>query len=327
MHRNIPKKKRQRVALWALAAVLGVLGATALPVLAQGSTEVSSTPVTYTFTRVNDPASSFNQELGINDHGVIAGYSGSGAASNPRKGYTVIPPYGQTNFRSENFPGSAQTEVTGIKSGGTSVGFYVDTVGDNIGFVLTNGVFVSVTDPSTGSSPAVNRLLGVNKNGIAVGYYDDSSGESHPYTYNIANDTFTSISVGGATSAFASGINNQNDVVGTETLSRGTTQGFEIVNGTFSTLSIRHELVPPATNVSAFGVNDLLQIVGAYTDSLGHTHGFIDTNGTPTTINEPNAKGFTVVHGINNGGSLVGFYDTVTDHNCSTVCKGFVAVP
>ena len=94
-----------------------------------------------------------------------------------------------------------------------------------------------------------------------------------------------------------------------------------------STLAIRKKLTPPATNVSAFGVNDLLQIVGSYTDAAGHTHGFVDNSGTPVTINELDANGFTVVNGINNGGTLVGFYDTVAGDNCAKFCNGFVAVP
>ena len=48
----------------------------------------------------------FNQLLGINNHGVIAGYFGSGAQDHPNKGYQLFPPYGQGSYRSENFPGS-----------------------------------------------------------------------------------------------------------------------------------------------------------------------------------------------------------------------------
>ena len=70
-------------------------------------------------TNENDPT--FNQELGINNHGVIAGYFGSGAAGHPDKGYTVVRPYKHPfNFTNENFPGSVQTQVTGLNNSGTS---------------------------------------------------------------------------------------------------------------------------------------------------------------------------------------------------------------
>src|SRR5207302_11059160 len=43
----------------------------------------------YTFKTLNDNADpTFNQLLGINTHGVIAGYFGSGATGHPNKGYT-----------------------------------------------------------------------------------------------------------------------------------------------------------------------------------------------------------------------------------------------
>jgi hypothetical protein len=65
----------------------------------------------------------FNQALGINSSGMVAGYFGSGAAGPPNQGYTVAPPYAQPNFTNENFPGSVQTQVTGINNIGTTVGF------------------------------------------------------------------------------------------------------------------------------------------------------------------------------------------------------------
>src|SRR5215472_3010946 len=40
----------------------------------------------------------FNQLLGINNNGVIAGYFGSGDAGKPNKGYVLRPPFAQGNF-------------------------------------------------------------------------------------------------------------------------------------------------------------------------------------------------------------------------------------
>ncbi len=71
----------------------------------------------------------FNQLLGINNEGMIAGYFGSGRWStglHPNKGYTLNPPYGQGNFVNENFPGSVQTQVTGINNNDLTVGFWAD---------------------------------------------------------------------------------------------------------------------------------------------------------------------------------------------------------
>ena len=80
----------------------------------------------------------FNQLLGINDSGLIAGYFGSGEAAHPNRGYRVSAPYGQGNFHSENFPHSAQTQVTGLNNTGITVGFYVDSAGAQQGFYYSH---------------------------------------------------------------------------------------------------------------------------------------------------------------------------------------------
>ncbi|MGH2894308.1 MAG: hypothetical protein ACRDPM_13750 [Solirubrobacteraceae bacterium] len=77
----------------------------------------------------NNHDSTFNQLLGINNSGTIAGYFGSGEKGHPNRGYVVRPPYGQGNFTNENFPGAAQTQVVGINNSGDTVGFWVDATG------------------------------------------------------------------------------------------------------------------------------------------------------------------------------------------------------
>lgn len=64
----------------------------------------------YEFTILdNNTDPTFNQLLGINNHGVIAGYFGSGPVINgtlhPNKGYTLSLHKGQVHYTNENFPG------------------------------------------------------------------------------------------------------------------------------------------------------------------------------------------------------------------------------
>ncbi len=91
---------------------------------------------TYTVQTVQFPTDpTFTQLLGINDQDTIVGYHG--AAVN--KGFTLTLPSG---FTDTNFPGSAQTQVTGIASataGSDKVGFYVDTAGATHGFINIPG--------------------------------------------------------------------------------------------------------------------------------------------------------------------------------------------
>ena len=96
-----------------------------------GSTTSNSAPIAngkaggYQVLTLNDRSDiTFNQLLGINNDGVIAGYFGSGNAGQPNKGYQLRPPFAQGDFGSENFPGSAQTQVTGLNDFGVTVGFF-----------------------------------------------------------------------------------------------------------------------------------------------------------------------------------------------------------
>jgi hypothetical protein len=107
-----------------------VFGAPVSEAAFAGSASASArTPaVTYAFrTLDNANGRSFNQLLGINNHGKIAGYYGSGAQGHPNKGYLLAPPYGQSNYRAEDVPNAAQTQVTGLNTTNVTVGFYATT--------------------------------------------------------------------------------------------------------------------------------------------------------------------------------------------------------
>jgi hypothetical protein len=275
----------------------------------QAATGHQAAAASYTFTTLDDAADpAFNQLLAINSHNVIAGYFGSGAAGHPNKGYLLNPPYGQADYVNENFPGSAQTQVTGLNNLGDSSGFWVGAKGTNRGFVEWNGVFASYTDPKTPhTAGAVNQLLGINNAGIAVGFYNDAGGNSHAYQVNQATSQFTPIRVPGV-SAVATGINNAGDVVGFATDAAGTTSGWLRIGTGLTAFQF-----PGGTGTQALGINSKNQIVGSYLDGSGALHGFVLTNPLGPrshwqTIDDPNGAGSTVVNGINSAGDLAGFY-------------------
>lgn len=271
--------------------------------------QTRSTARNYTFETLDNQADvTFNQLLGINSAGVIAGYDGSGAAGHPNKGYTVSMPYSQASYKDENFPGSAQTQVIGINKYGDTAGFWVDGNGANHGFVEWNGVFTSVDNPrGSKAAPPVTQLLGINNSGIAVGFYNDAAGSSHPFKYNQATGKFTSIKLPNATSAQATGINSRGDVVGMATSATGSVQGWLLIGNRLTEFEF-----PGSGNTQALGVNDTDHIVGSYVDGTGAMHGFVLTSPTKRSswqsIDDPNGVGTTVVNGLNNAGHLVGFY-------------------
>ena len=132
----------------------------------------------------------------------------------------------------ENFPGSAQTQVTGIDNKGNTAGLWVGKAGTSRGFVEWDGVFGSFTDPHTPMvKDSVNQLLGINNLGVAVGFYNDARGHSHAYEINQATGVFTAIRIPGDVSTLATGINNLGDIVGFGTDAAGVTSSWLLDDG------------------------------------------------------------------------------------------------
>jgi hypothetical protein len=259
----------------------------------------------------------FNQLLGINNEGAIAGYFGSGAQDHPNKGYLLLPPYSQGSYQNENFPGSVQTQVTGLNDLGVTVGFWssmnnASQVNDNFAFYrLRNGTFGNANFPTgDAASPPVDQLLGVNDSDVAVGFWTDGQGNNHGYTYNIRSHRFTVVSDPNAPSAglTAAAINNFGQIAGFyANPATGNTDGFLQAGGRFIDLA-----VPGAASTMALGVNDLDEVVGVYTVGSGSNsamHGFTWTpRGGFTSIDDPHGMGTTTINGVNDRGDLVGFY-------------------
>src|SRR5271155_1337187 len=310
-----------------LAAVAsGALALTlAAPAFAsvQGSSTQSSSG--YHFRTLNDHRDvTFNQLLGINNEGVIAGYFGSGAQGHANKGYRLYLPYGQGNYASENFPGSRQTQVTGLNDLGVTVGFWStqnnsNMVNNNFGFYSAGGRYHTVNFPTgDNASPQVDQLLGVNDHDVAVGFYTNGQGSNRGYEYNIGTHQFTRVLVPGAPggtagpSLTAAAINDHGDVAGFYNKTSSLVDAFlKLHNGRFITLA-----VPGASMTQAFGVNDNDEVVGAYTDGTGNnaqTNGFTWRPGYGfTTVDDPHGLGTTIINGINDHGDLVGFYTDST---------------
>jgi len=283
-------------------------------------------PASYIFrTLDNGNDSTFNQLLGINNHDKIVGYYGSGVHGHPNKGYVLVPPYGVSSYRLENYPGSAQTEVTGLNDTGVSVGFYSRSNKPNpsqnayLGFYLKNGRYHPVAFPTGNNSvPAFNELLGVNNSGLAVGNFTDSVGLSHGYLFNINTHKYARIIVSGATSLTATAINAGGSVVGYYTNTSGKVVSFLLKpSGLLFTIARTG-----ADMTQAYGISKSGEVVGAYT--IGNsTFGFTwHAGGTFRMVSDPNGKGSTVINGVNNDGDLVGFY---TDSLGNT--NGLLAIP
>lgn len=270
-------------------------------------------PKTFSFQTLDNPADpTFNNLLGINNEGLIAGFYGSGNAGHPNQGYLLTPP---SSFTPVNFPGVAQTQLTGLNDKGVTVGYFYPTnngttVDNQFGFFEKDGVFTAVNNPKTPTVPnpgvlIENQLVGVNDHNIAVGFYNDASGNSHGYTYNINTGKFSAdINDPFAVSTVAAAINDKGRIAGFYTDSTGVIHGFLDNHGHFTTVD-----APGATTTELLGLNDRGIAVGEEIVG-GVTHGVIydSKTGTFTPLDDPNAVGSTVLNGINDKGDIVGFY-------------------
>jgi hypothetical protein len=262
----------------------------------------------------NSNDTTFNQLLGINNHGQIAGYFGSGAAGHPNKGYLLILSHNGSRFANENFPGAVQTQVTGLNDAGVTVGFYstqntASQMNNNFGFYAWGGRFHKVNFPAMHhASPPVNQLLGVNDRNVAVGFYTDAKGNNHGYTYNIATRRFHRIMIRDGVSTTAAAINNRGDIAGFRTGMQGKIKAF--LRSPNGHLTVLH--YPGASATMAFGVNDSREVVGTYTKGMGDnakSFGFTwSARAGWRSISDPMGKGATTVNGVNDLGDLVGFY-------------------
>ncbi len=284
----------------------------------------------YQIVKLNDARDeTFNQLLGINDRGIIVGYFGSGAAGHPNKGYALVPPFAQRSFLNENFPHSAQTQVTGLNDEGITVGFWstqntASMANNNFGFYEQNGRFHDVNFPvGDNSSPPVDQLLGVNDHGVAVGFFANNTGQNRGFEYNIRMHRFTRVEIPGrgiGPSLTAAAINDRGDVAGFYNKTSKQVDAFlKLHSGRFITLAY-----PGAAMTQAFGVNDFDEVVGTYTTGTGNaavTHGFTWRNGKYTSVNVRGASS-TAINGVNDEGDLVGFY---TDAKGNT--DGLLALP
>jgi hypothetical protein len=319
---------RGRVASRALATAAVALATAGGAVAVYAPTAHAQGGYSYT-TLDNSNDLTFNQLLGINNSGVIAGYFGSGMAMHPNKGYELLPRYGQAGYRVENFPGSNQTQVTGLNNRSAEVGFYSPTntgTDANYGwYSLDNGRSFAQVDAAlpaglSPASPPVTQLLGINNAGLAVGFENDSDGNAHGFVYDTGDNQATFTNITGATSVTDAAVNDEGQIAGFFTPENGPVESFLT-----SHQGLEAFAYPGATATQALGLNNHGEVVGVYTTGSGssaQTFGFTWTKGGFTTISDPAGVGSTTVNGVNDLGDLVGFY---VDSNGNT--DGMLVTP
>jgi hypothetical protein len=228
------------------------------------------------------------------------------------------------------------------------VGFYTDTAtGFTHGFVDSIGVQSTIDDPMglKGITTPVQNLLGINNALRATGFWMDNNGHENGFVAEINTQTtpvaarFTELTPAKVNSDLglpamtvvatqASDINNNsgnNLVCGFWTDANNINHGFEVF---FNTATHSFNAVQPLTakipnvnvlSLSPFGCNDHGAVVGSYIANDNNNnqtvHGFVfdgmtwhnyDAAGSSQTP-AFNVAG-TIINGINNDGTIVGFF-------------------
>jgi len=257
--------------------------------------------------------------------------------------FTNFPNGGITASQTQAIGINANTALVGATPFPDIVGFYTDmATGFTHGFLDSIGVQSTIDDPAglppNVTTPAQN-LLGINNALRAAGFWmDNAMPANHEHGFVVEINTTTTPVSGrfieltpakvsadlgvGAVATQTSDINNNNLVCGFWTDANGIDHGFEVA---FNTKAHSFNMVQPLTanaaqipnvkSLSPFGCNDHGEVVGSYIANDGTVHGFVfdgndwhnyDAAGSSQTP-AFNVMG-TVINGINNAGSVVGFF-------------------
>jgi hypothetical protein len=154
---------------------------------------------------------------------------------------------------------------------------------------------------------------------IAGGYYASLDfGDSNGFFVKVGSsggatsETFWGVNISGSTYEGASRINNTGQIVGFYSDASGVAHGYELIDGTFTTINVPFE---GAVDTSTLGINNAGDTVGCWDtgdDLIGSGYELI--GGTYTSLAVPN-QASTCATAINDNGSVVGVY---TDASVST---------
>ena len=128
------------------------------------------------------------------------------------------------------------------------------------------------------NDPTFNQLLGINNRGDVAGFYTGRGGVTRGFLLG-AHGHLTRLTVPGASSTMAFGVNDQREVVGTYMTGSGSkAKSFGFVwsrHFGFRTVNDPHGRGATTLN----GINDAGDLVGFYTDAKGNTDGLLVARG------------------------------------------------
>jgi hypothetical protein len=213
-------------------------------------------------------------------------------------------------------PGSLATFATGITDHGQIVGYYGVAEGKARTFLRDRGGDITTVEIPGAVTTAP---FDINNRGQVVGLYADTepdAGGSLPpnsiHGFVWTRGSVRKIDVRGAIGTAAFDINDRGEVVGIyadpkEGDPKGTTHGFRLRNGVFTTIdppgAVDIDGTPGFQATAPLGINNRGQVVGQYADARG-LHAYLLDKGRYKTIDPRGVPG-TVAADINDRGQIV----------------------
>ena len=283
-------RKRGFQASW--PRITGLLLATVVPLGASSDQVELSSLVTIPVPHAID-----SWATGISDSGQMVGSSISeetlglrGWSSNGHSQWLV------------SVPGSSETVADDVNNRGDIVGAFVES-GRTIGYVASSNGRVSRLELSGWE---ITYATGINDRRQVVA---DAVNADRSKPFLIENGQSAAIDIPEAISSGANDINNAGQVVGAYFDVENRLRGYLYDHGAVTSL-----LFPGSEYTSAVAINDRGQIVGNYGGANGNGS-FFYWNGVFSELTAPNIAVSFFVTGINNSGTIVGQYSTLTDAN------------
>ena len=168
--------------------------------------------------------------------------------------------------------------------------------GDTHGFVLSKGVFTQIDVPGA----IFTSVNGVNGERPACRHlHRRATGAFHGFFWS--KGVFTTLDAPGSIRTSPSSSTRRGQVVGVIPGCRQRPSRVRLEGG-----HLHHDrCARRATATSVIGINDHGEVVGTYVDATATVHGFVlSKKGVYTTLDVPDADGFTVAQGINNAGDI-----------------------
>jgi probable HAF family extracellular repeat protein len=250
------------------------------------------------------PGGSASYAYGINDSGVVVGFSNTGSGAYDAFTYSNGTMTDVTATRGIALGGSTFNFATSINNSGQIAG-YISSAAGTHAFLYngTNTIDLGTLAGSTGTSHA----QALNASGQVVGDATTSAGPTHAFLYSggSMHDLGALGNPLGASVAYD--INATGHVVGESIVNNTSTYHAFLYDGTSMT-DLTAGAAYAGYNSQAFGINSSGAAVGYFGTSSFSSHGFLYSGGTLTDLNSliSPTSGWTITgaYAINDAGQI-----------------------